>query len=318
MRVLVTGGAGYIGSHLCKALVKAGHFPVVFDNLSVGWRWAVKWGEFFEGDVRHAADLWRAYQRFAPQCVVHLAAQSNGRESSLFPKEYYDHNVIGTASILKLVEKQRIPYLVFASSCAVYGIPGSGPIGEECRKEPVHPYGFSKKMAEGMIEEHGRRVGTRYAILRFFNVAGADLEGEVGEAHDPETHLIPLLIRSGLRKNRPIPLFFERGSPPVRDFVHVVDAVDAIVCALKSLVERGRNMIVNIGSGGGTSVDELITAIEFYLGSSISYVMAGPPLVREPLELIADRSQAISTLGWFPRHSSLETIIHTAITWHSR
>jgi len=266
MHILVTGGAGYIGSHICKALAQKGYIPVTLDNLSLGHKWAVKWGPFVEGDISDREHLNSLCKKYQFQGVIHLAALSDVRESHHRPLSFYRNNVGGSLTLLEVIKEYRVPFLVLSSSCSVYGMPEQIPIEESHPKIPISPYGISKWMVEQILQSTSHTHGIKSATLRYFNAAGADLDGEIGEVHDPETHLIPLLFQTALKKRPSFTLFGDdHDTPdgtPVRDFIHVTDLADAHVKALEYLIEKGVNLTLNLGVGKGYSVREVIRAVE--------------------------------------------------------
>jgi len=319
MHILVTGGAGYIGSHVCKALALNGATPVTLDNLSLGNKWAALWGPLIVGDISDKELLNSLCKEYQFQGVIHLAALSNIRESQQTPLTYYRNNVGGSAILLEVVREHKIPYFVQSSSCAIYGMPEQIPIDETHPKVPINPYGTSKWMVEQILQSVGQSQGIKIAILRYFNAAGADLDGEIGEAHDPETHLIPLLIQTALKKRPSFTLFGSdhetSDGTPIRDFIHVTDLAMAHVRALEWMVENGESLTLNLGSGSGYSVAQVIDKVERTLGCAIP-IEKGERFAGDPPILVANPKKAIDTLKWQPRYSDLSTIINTAWRWH--
>ena len=242
-KILVTGGAGFIGSHTCKALARAGFTPVTYDNLSTGHRWAVKWGPLEIGDIRDRRRLDEVLSAHKPDAVIHFAASAYVGESMVNPGKYYDNNVVGTLRLLEAIKDHSIPNLVFSSSCATYGIPDRLPIREEDAQRPINPYGASKLVCERMIMDFAAACGLSWNALRYFNAAGADPDGEIGEDHDPETHLIPLILDAALGHRPSISILGDdydtEDGTCVRDFIHVSDLASAHVRALHSLLEGG-------------------------------------------------------------------------------
>ncbi|MGE0198645.1 MAG: UDP-glucose 4-epimerase GalE [Simkaniaceae bacterium] len=318
MHILVTGGAGYIGSHVCKALSQKGYIPVTLDNLSLGHRSAVKWGPFVEGDILDAPLLNALCRTYPFKGAIHLAALSNVRESLQTPLSYYRNNVVGSLTLLETLQKQGIAYSVLSSTCAIYGLPKQTSIDEDHAKNPINIYGKSKWMVEQMGQSISQTYGMHFATLRYFNAAGADLEGEIGESHDPETHLIPLLIQTALKKRPHFTLFgSDHATPdgtPIRDFIHVTDLAEAHIKALEWMMENNKNLTLNLGTGKGYSVKEVIQAVEKELASSIP-VVEGERLKEDPPFLVANPEKAFKLLNWKPKHSDLPTIIHTAKQW---
>lgn len=321
MRVLVTGGAGYIGSHTAKALAQAGIEPVVFDNLSAGHPWAVKWGPLFKGDLSDRDAICRAIQDYDVVAVIHLAAHAYVGESVREPRKYFQNNITNTLNLLDVLLDTGVGTIVFSSSCAVYGIPTSIPIDEDHFKMPVNPYGESKLFIERVLDWYDRAYGLKWATLRYFNAAGADSQGELGEVHKPETHLIPLVIESALGNLDSVQLFgLDYPTPDgtcVRDYIHVSDLAEAHVIALQSLLSKRGSFAVNLGTGQGFSVREVIATAERIAGVPIKITPAARRLGDPPV-LVADPSRAKQLLGWQPRYSTLDNIVTTAWNWRTR
>lgn len=317
--ILVTGGAGYVGSHACKALAKAGYTPVVFDNLSRGHREAVRWGPLVTGELSDRAALVAAMRQHSVIAVMHFAAFAYVGESVADPELYYRNNVIGTLNLLGAVREAEINSIVFSSTCAVYGEPDKIPMRENVALGPVNPYGETKLAIERALAWYAAAYGMRYAALRYFNAAGADPEGEIGEDHDPETHVIPLAIRAALGQAEPISVFGTDYPTPdgsaVRDYIHVTDLADAHVRAVGYLDKGGESAAINLGTGRGTSVLELIASIERISGRKVPYTL-GPRRAGDPPALVADPGLAAKLLGWRARHSDIDTIVRTALAWH--
>ncbi|MBF5059158.1 UDP-glucose 4-epimerase GalE [Candidatus Neptunochlamydia vexilliferae] len=309
-RILVTGGAGYIGSHICKALAQKGYEPVTLDNLSLGHAWAVKWGPLIEGDIGDQELVRKVIDDYQVVGTIHLAALSNVRESEQIPLAYYQNNVEKTVNLLQVLE-ERVPCFVFSSTCAVYGIPQHVPIEETHPQYPISTYGESKWMVEKALQKTGLRVAT----LRYFNASGADPEGEIGECHTPETHLIPLLIQTAMGQRETFTLYGnDHDTPdgtPIRDFIHVTDLADAHVLALEKLLKGEKALTLNLGTGKGYSVQEVIET----LNHPISLIQ-GERFAGDPPILVAGASQAKDVLGWEPKYSDLSTILETAWRWH--
>jgi UDP-glucose-4-epimerase GalE len=322
--VLVTGGAGYIGSHTAKALHDQGWRPVVYDNLSSGFREAVLWGEFVHGDVRDARALREAMEHHGVEAVIHFASLIEVGRSCERPDLFYDTNVFGTAAILQAMQEAGVPRLVFSSTAAVYGQPeGLAPgaaLTEGLPKEPSSPYGDTKLACERMIAAHCRAFGLSAVALRYFNACGADPSGLIGEAHDPETHLIPLTIRAGLGRGKPLTVYGCDYDTPdgacLRDYIHVCDLADAHVKALEVDLAAGQFEAANVGTGSGYSVLQVIAAAEKVLGKPIPHSI-GPRRAGDPATLIADPAKAKAMLGWRARMSSIEEIVSSAAAWHA-
>ncbi len=320
-KILVTGGAGYIGSHVCKALSENGYTPITIDNLSTGNRWAVKWGPFIEGDIGNKDLLRKTLDDHNIRGVIHLAALSNIRESHRIPLRYYQNNVGATLSLLEVLIERKVSYFVFSSTCSVYGMPKKIPIDETHSKCPINTYGSSKWMIEQILQTVSQSYGMKIAALRYFNAAGSDLDGEIGESHDPETHLIPLLIQTAMGKKKIFNLYGENheteDGTPIRDFIHVTDLSAAHARALDTIMEKERNLTLNLGTGKGYSIREVIKQIETISGAPIPITL-GKRFPGDPPILIANAENAMNLLNWTPSHSDLSTIIETAWNWHEQ
>lgn len=318
--ILVTGGAGYIGSHTCKALHAAGHTPVVYDNLSNGHRDSVRWGPFEAGDITDATRLRAVIDAHTPDAVIHFAGLIEVGESVRDPDAFWHNNVTGTSSLLGVMRDKGIGRIVFSSTAAVYGEPDSVPLTEDMPTDPVSPYGETKLAVETLLAEHARRDGLRYAALRYFNAAGADADGELGERHDPETHLIPLILQVPLGKRADIAVFGNDYPTPdgtaVRDYVHVADLAAAHVAAVEHLAVDSTPLIANLGTGHGYSVREVIETCRTVTGHPIPHRDAERREGDSP-QLVASAERARHLLGWAPAHSELETIVASAWRWHS-
>ncbi len=319
--ILVTGGAGYVGSHACKALAGAGYTPVVYDNLSRGPREAVRWGPLVEGEVHDGPALAAAMRAYRVNAVMHFAAFAYVGESVGDPELYYRNNVGGTLSLLGAIREAGVGAIVFSSTCAVYGVPERLPIREDTAKAPLNPYGETKLAIERALHWFAAAYGMRYMALRYFNAAGADPDGETGEDHDPETHLIPLVLRAALGSGKPIDIYGTDYPTPdgtaIRDYIHVSDLADAHVRALADLAAGGDSAALNLGTGRGHSVREVIAAVARVGGRPVPQREVGRR-PGDPPELVADPAAARKRLGWQPRHSDLDTIIRTALAWERR
>ena len=319
--VLVTGGAGYIGSHACKVLARAGYQPVVFDNLSRGHREAVRWGPLIEGDLADRNQLVMALETHQVAAVMHFAAYAYVGESVADPAMYYRNNLGGSLSLIEAMRETGVDKIVFSSTCATYGIPAGGPIRESVPQLPVNPYGETKLAIERALHWYGEAYGLRLVSLRYFNAAGADSEGEIGELHEPETHLIPLVLQTAL-KHRPHIDIYGTDYPTadgtaVRDYIHVEDLAEAHLRALEHLCAGRESTALNLGTGRGHSVREVIAAAESVSGRAIPRrEVARRP--GDPPVLVADPSRAAERLGWRAQRSDLQTIISTAFAWHKR
>jgi UDP-arabinose 4-epimerase len=320
-RVLLVGGAGYIGAHAAKYLAQHGFLPVVFDDLSRGHREAVKWGPLEVGDIADGERLGEVLARHQPQAVMHFAAFAYVGESMTDPARYYRNNVAGTLSLLEAMRKAGVRHLVFSSSCATYGLPRALPIVEEHPQDPINPYGRSKLMVEQILADYVRAYDLRAVCLRYFNAAGADPDGEIGEGHEPETHLVPLVLQAAAGQRGAIEVFGDdyptRDGTCVRDYVHVTDLARAHHLALRYLVDGGASTNINLGHGTGYSVLEVIESARRVTGRPIEIRrLARRP--GDPPELVAGGSKARQLLGWEPERSSLDEIISTAWRWQQR
>lgn len=313
--VLVTGGAGYIGSHTCKALAKAGYLPVTYDNLSTGNAHAVKWGPLEQGDLCDAARLNAVITAHGPVAVVHFAALSEVARSVADPASYYRNNVLGSLTLLEAMTNHGIAPIVFSSTAAVYGAAGAAPIAEDAPLCPINPYGRGKLMVEQMLADFEAAHGLRAVSLRYFNACGADPEGDIGEEHEPETHLIPNLMRVICGVDQAFRLF-GRDYPTddgtcVRDYVHVSDLADGHVLALEHLLEGGASLICNLGAGRGYSVQQIIDAAKRVTGCDFA-IEECARRAGDPPALCADVTRARETLGFEAQRSDLDTILSHA------
>ena len=315
--VFVTGGAGYVGSHSCKAFAEAGWRVVVFDSLSRGYRDLVNWGELIEGDLNDGEALKAALAKTKPQVVAHYAAFASVPESMREPDLYYRINVEGTRSLLAAMHETGVKQLVFSSSCATFGVHNEL-ITEETRQSPINPYGATKMVGERMIQDFGAAYGMRSVILRYFNAVGVDVALETGERNIHDPRVIPLAIRGAMDGGFTFTIFGDkldtRDGTCVRDYVHVTDLADAHLRALDWLDAGKESQIFNLGTGTGTSVKELADAVERISGGKITRKIA-PPRAGDPPSLVASAAKAERVLGWKPRHSSIDTIIRTAWAW---
>ncbi|MEO6339972.1 MAG: UDP-glucose 4-epimerase GalE [Caulobacteraceae bacterium] len=319
--VLVTGGAGYVGSHCCKAFAQDGWRVVVFDNLSRGWREFVRWGPLIEGDILDEATLLAAMDEVKPDAVAHFAALAYVGESVEQPELYYRNNTFGSLTLIEAMRKAGVGKLVFSSTCATYGVPQTTPIAEDHPQSPINPYGWSKLFVERMLADISAAHGLNYIALRYFNAAGADAEGQIGERHEPETHVIPLAIRGALASDYVFSIFGDdfdtRDGTAVRDYIHVSDLADAHCRALDHLHNGGASEIFNLGTGTGTTVAEIASAVERVAGRPLPRRVIGRR-AGDPPALIASAAKAEQILGWKPRHSSIDNIVATAWRWHAQ
>jgi UDP-glucose 4-epimerase len=317
--ILVAGGAGYIGAHTCLDLFSKGFTPIVYDNLSNGHVELVKWGPLEVGDIRDRKKLEEVLRKYKPQAIIHFAASIEVGESIRDPSGFYDNNVAGTISLLRAAQATGIDKIVFSSTCATYGIPLSEPMNEAHVQSPINPYGRSKLIIEQILNDLDRYQGFRSCILRYFNAAGADPEGRIGEWHTPETHVIPIAIEAALGRRSHFQVlgtdYDTRDGSCVRDFVHVLDLADAHTRAIEYLLNNGTSHALNLGTGHGTSVKELIEAVRRTVGKSFD-IKYGPRRKGDSPVLVADNALAKRIIGWSPRHD-LRSIIETAYSWHS-
>jgi UDP-arabinose 4-epimerase len=319
--VLVTGGAGYIGSHTCKALARAGYVPVSYDSLVYGHEWAVKWGPFERGDLLDAGRLDDVISRYKPAAAIHFAAFAYVGESVTDPAKYYRNNVGGTLGLLEALRRAGIGRLVFSSTCATYGVPVRVPIDESHPQDPVNPYGRTKLVIEQVLRDFDVAYGLRSISLRYFNAAGADADGEIGEDHTPETHLVPLVLRAAIERGSPVSIhgtdYPTADGTCIRDYIHVSDLADAHVRALAALERGAGTGAYNLGTGRGHSVREVIEAARRVTQRDIP-VLEGPRRAGDPPELVADASLARRVLGWSPAFTSIDAIVESAWRWHMR
>jgi len=318
--VLVTGGAGYVGSHACKALAHAGYTPVTFDNLERGHDWAVKWGPLERGDLRNEHDVKRVFETWHPDAVIHFAAYAYVGESNARPLKYYATNVGGTVNLLEACVAFGCKYVVFSSSCATYGVPARLPLVETDPQLPINPYGYTKLCVERMLRDVEIAHGVRYVALRYFNAAGADPSGELGELHQPETHLIPLVLLTAMGRQDAVKIF-GRDYPTddgtcIRDYVHVSDLADAHVAAAVWLAAGKPSEAFNLGNGRGYSVAEVVRASERVTGKKVKIEIC-PRRDGDPPVLISDSSKAQRLLGWKPNFPSIDDQISHAWRWLS-
>jgi len=318
--VLVTGGAGYIGSHTAKALANSGFIPVTYDSLVYGHRWAVRWGPFVKGDIGNKAKLLETIRRYEISAVIHFAAFAYVGESMKRPELYFDNNVTKSLVLLDAVAEAGVHHVVFSSSCAIYGAPARMPITEDTLQLPVNPYGETKLIVERALRWYGVAHDISWTALRYFNAAGADLDGELGEVHSPETHLIPLVLDSALGR-RTVEVYGDDYPTPdgtcVRDYIHVSDLAEAHVRALDYLMKGGMSIALNLGTGDGHSVRQVIDVVEQVTSRKVPHRVA-PRRAGDPAVLVADPSLAGKVLAWHPQHSRLESIVGSAWKWHSK
>ena len=316
--IFVTGGAGYVGSHCCKTFAQAGWNVVVYDNLYRGWRDFVKWGPLIEGDIRDAERLGYAIASIRPDAVAHFAGVAYVGESMAAPGQYYDINTRGSLNLVQAMVANGVDKIVFSSTCATYGVPETMPITEETPQLPISPYGWSKLFVERVLKDFDRAHGIRSVALRYFNAAGADPDGEIGERHEPETHLIPLAIRAAMPGGSELTIFGDDFGTPdgtcVRDFIHVCDLADAHVQALQYLFDGRASEAFNLGTGEGVSVRAIVAAVEAATSKKIRQ-RKGPRREGDPPIVVAGAQKAYAELGWRPHRSGISDIIADAINW---
>ena len=321
MRTLfVTGGAGYVGSHCCKAFARAGWRVVVYDSLYRGWRDLARFGDLVEGDILDLPRLTAAMVEARPDVVAHFAALTYVGESVEDPARYYENNSKGAWNILAAMREAGCSKIIFSSTAATYGEPQEIPMPETHRQSPINPYGWSKLIVERMLHDYAAAYGFRYAALRYFNAAGADPEGEIGERHDPETHVIPLAIRGALSDDYAFTVFGDdfdtRDGTCVRDYVHVADLAEAHRLAAEHLAGGGEGGAFNLGTGTGTTVKEIADAVEAVSGRPLRRVV-GPRRAGDPPSLVASNAKAREVLGWTPVRSDIAAIVRDAWAWHT-
>lgn len=319
--VLVTGGAGYIGSHTCKALAKAGFIPVSFDNLSMGHEYAVKWGPLVHADLRDRSALDSAFKTYRPIAVFHFASDAFVVESMHNPGKYYSNNVGSSLSLLEAMRDHEIRHFIFSSSCATYGSAIFTPIDENHPQNPINPYGRSKWMVEQMLRDFDAAHGIKSVSLRYFNAAGADLDGEIGEDHTPETHLIPCVLQTALGDRESFSIFGTdfptRDGSAIRDYTHVEDLAEAHILALRWLQANETTAAFNLGTGTGCSVLEVLHAAEHFFGKKVP-LRKEMRRAGEPAILTANADRAKKMLGWTPSKSDLSTLIASAAAWFGK
>lgn len=320
-RILVTGGAGYIGAHTCLALSRAGHEPVVLDDLSAGHEVAVRWGKLVKADIADTRAVTRAIEEFAIDAVIHFAGAIEAGQSMRDPARFYRQNVSGSLALIDTLRACGLRRIVFSSSAAVYGEPRSDLIAEDHPTQPVNVYGETKLVIERALHWMAQAGQIDYVALRYFNAAGAASEEDIGEAHAPETHLLPLAILAALGKAPPLNIFGTDYPTPdgsaVRDYVHVMDLARAHVAAVERLLQGGTSLVANLGTGQGHSVRDVVDCVSRLAGQPVPYV-AAPRRPGDPARLVADPARAFRHLDWRPAHSDLAEIVTSALAWHRR
>lgn len=321
MAVLICGGAGYIGSHANKLLSKMGYETVVFDNLVYGHGEAVKWGTFIKGDLKDLNTLDAVFEKHQIEAVMHFAAYAYVGESVIDPEKYYTNNVANTLNLLHTMRKYGCDKIIFSSTCATYGEPERVPITEEMPQNPINPYGASKLMVERILKDYASAYGLKYVVLRYFNAAGADPEGEIGESHNPETHLIPLVLDAASGCRESIKVFGAdyptRDGSCIRDYIHVADLAKAHLLALEYLQKGGQSDYFNLGNEQGTSVLEVIEAVKQVTGKKFKVEFA-ERRPGDPAALVGSSKKARDVLGWKPEYGDIETIVEHAWKWQEK
>ena len=318
INILVTGGAGFIGSHTCKELAKNNYLPITIDNLSTGRKDSVRWGPFYEGDVADTAFMKSVIQFTKPELVIHFAASAYVGESVQNPAKYYKNNLNGILGMLDACLEEKLLNIIFSSSCATYGIPQTLPITEVEVQRPINPYGFTKLACEQILKDYSAAYGLHSGILRYFNASGADPDGELGEFHDPETHLIPIALQTAYKKRKDMQVFGSnydtKDGTCIRDFIHVSDLARAHVLATKTLLQNQENFEVNLGTGNPFSVKQVIQSVSKVTGKPVPYELKHARK-GDPATLYADTRKAKDILGFEAEIISLEEIIRTAAPW---
>lgn len=317
--ILVVGGAGYIGAHVNKFLHLNGFNTVVFDNLSRGYREFVKWGEFFEGDLLKEEQLCSCFKKYRIGAVMHFSALALVEESIRDPEKYYHNNVIGTLKLLEVMRAFGVGYFIFSSTCATYGLPERIPISEDHPQRPINPYGRTKLIIEEILKDYDRAYGLKHINLRYFNAAGADPDGDIGELHQPETHLIPLILYAALGRRPEVKIYGTDYPTPdgtcIRDYIHVLDLADAHLKALQYLLHKERSDSFNLGNESGHSVREVIEAAKKVTRREFK-VVESERREGDPPVLISSSQKAMEILEWKPRYKAIEEIIETAWKWY--
>lgn len=321
MAILVCGGAGYIGSHINKQLYKEGYETVVFDNLIYGHREAVKWGHFIQGDLANLEDIEKVFQTYHIDAVFHFAAYAYVGESVQNPEKYYYNNVANTLNLLYIMKEYGCNKIIFSSTCATYGEPKQIPITEDMPQHPINPYGASKLMVERIFKDYHEAYGLEYVVLRYFNAAGADPEGEIGENHNPETHLIPLVLDAASGKREDIKVFGTDYSTSdgscIRDYIHVYDLATAHLLALHYLEQGKGSNFFNLGNERGTSVLEVIDSVKRVTGKEFQVTVVGKR-AGDPAKLVGSSEKAKKELGWKPIYGEIDVIVEHAWKWHEQ
>ena len=321
MAILVCGGAGYIGSHINKQLNKEGYETVVFDNLVYGHKEAVKWGTLVKGDLGNIEEIESVFEKYDIDAVFHFAAYAYVGESVDEPEKYYYNNVANTLNLLKVMKKHGCNKIIFSSTCATYGEPERVPITEDMPQHPINPYGATKLMVERIFKDYHKAYGLNYVVLRYFNAAGADPDGEIGESHDPETHIIPLVLDAAGGEREDIKVFGTDYDTPdgscIRDYIHVTDLASAHLLSLHHLENGGNSDFFNLGNAKGTSVLEVIDSVKRITGREFKVTLSDRR-AGDPAKLVGSSEKAMKVLGWKPVYADIDTIVSHAWKWHEK
>ncbi len=319
MSVLICGGAGYIGSHVNKELNKTGYDTIVFDNLVYGHKEAVKWGEFVKGDLNNIEEIDNVFNKYQIDAVVHLAAYAYVGESVENPEKYYYNNVVNTLNLLQVMLKHDCKNIIFSSTCATYGEPKSVPITEDMPQNPINPYGATKLMIERVFRDYEKAYGLQFVVLRYFNAAGADPDGEIGESHNPETHVIPLVLDAAIGFRKEIKVFGTDYNTAdgscLRDYIHVADLARAHLLAIQYLEQGKPSDFFNLGNEKGTSVLEVIDSVKRVTGREFKVVLTNRR-AGDPAKLVGSSKKAHDVLGWEPTYTNIDKIVGDAWNWH--
>lgn len=319
--ILIVGGAGYIGSHVNKLLTEKGYDTIVLDNLSCGHKESVKWGKFCQCDLKDVEELDEVFTQNDIEAVMHFSSFIEVGESVQDPEKYYTNNVVNTLNLLNVMRKHDVKKFIFSSTCATYGVPQKIPLTEDHPQNPINPYGWTKLMVERILKDYDTAYGLKSVILRYFNASGADVSGEIGEAHDPESHLIPLILDAAIQKRENIKIYGTDYDTPdgtcIRDYIHVTDLADAHLLALEYLKNENTSNEFNLGNGKGFSVREVIESVKKVTGRTFC-VLETPRREGDPAVLIGSSQKAKEILGWNPQYVDIEGIVETAWNWHKK
>lgn len=319
--ILIVGGAGYIGSHVNKLLTEKNYETIVLDNLSCGHKESIKWGEFCQVDLADVDKLDEVFTNYDIDAVMHFSSFIEVGESVQNPEKYYTNNVVNTMNLLNVMKKHDVKKFIFSSTCATYGVPQKIPLVEDHPQNPINPYGWTKLMVERILKDYDAAYGLKSVILRYFNASGADESGEIGEAHDPESHLIPLILDAAIQKRDNIKIFGTDYDTPdgtcIRDYIHVTDLADAHLLALKYLEKENTSNEFNLGNGRGFSVREVIDSVKKVTGRTFN-VVETQRREGDPAILIGSSKKAQELLGWNPQYADIDKIVETAWNWHKK